>query len=61
MKDGSDDAEIDRRPYEGLPSYEDEDEAPVASPTKTQVAPRPAVKKPVGRKSRPTKTARTYR
>jgi len=57
MKDGSDDAKIDWRLYEDLSSYEDEDEAPVVSPTKIQAAPRPVAKKPVGRKSRPTKTA----
>jgi len=39
MKDGSDDAEIDWRPYEDLSSYEDEDEALVAPPTKIQAAP----------------------
>jgi len=57
MKDGSDDAESNWRPYEDLSSYEDEDEAPVVPLTKIQAAPRPAAKKPVGRKSRPTKTA----
>jgi len=57
MKDRSDDAESNWRPYEDLSSYEDEDEAPVVPPTKIQAAPRPAAKKPVGRKSQPTKTA----
>ena len=58
MKGKLDDAGIDcNQPYEDLSSYEDEDEAPVAPPTKIQIASRLAAKTLVGRKSRRTKAA----
>jgi len=61
MKDGSDDAEIDWRPYEDLSSYKDEVEALVAPPTNIQAAPRPAAKNRLAENpGQPRKPPRTF-